>query len=282
MAEFWRRFRRNIGAVVGLAILALVGLTAILAPIVFPFSPWEMRGVPFMPPGEMGFLLGSDSLGRDVAAGIAHGTLVSLLVGGVPTVVALAIGITLGAVAGYAGGRVDDAVMRFTEFFQTIPSFVLAVVLVAIFTPSITSIVVAIAIVSWPPVTRVVRAEFLSLRSREFVQAAEVLGRSRIAIMLTEILPNALSPIIVLSSLMVATAILLESALSFLGLGDPNLMSWGFMIGAGRSVIRLAWWMSVFPGIAIFLTVLALNLVGEGLNDALNPRLARRRGMVVT
>ncbi|WP_019016269.1 ABC transporter permease [Elioraea tepidiphila] len=282
MADFWRRFRRNIGAVVGLVILVLVGLTAVLAPIVFPFSPWEMRGVPFMPPGEMGFLLGSDSLGRDVAAGIAHGTLVSLLVGGVSTVVALAIGITLGAVAGYAGGRVDDAVMRFTEFFQTIPSFVLAVVLVAIFTPSITSIVIAIAIVSWPPVTRVVRAEFLSLRSREFVQAAEVLGRSRIAIMLTEILPNALSPIIVLSSLMVATAILLESALSFLGLGDPNLMSWGFMIGAGRSVIRLAWWMSVFPGIAIFLTVLALNLVGEGLNDALNPRLARRRGMVVT
>lgn len=282
MRDFWRRFRRNIGAVVGLVILAIVGLTAILAPVVFPFSPWEMRGVPFMPPGEMGFLLGSDSLGRDVAAGIAHGTLVSLLVGGVSTVAALAIGITLGAVAGYAGGRVDDAVMRFTEFFQTIPSFVLAVVLVAIFTPSITSIVVAIAIVSWPPVTRVVRAEFLSLRSREFVQAAEVLGRSRIAIMLTEILPNALSPIIVLSSLMVATAILLESALSFLGLGDPNLMSWGFMIGAGRSVIRLAWWMSVFPGIAIFLTVLALNLVGEGLNDALNPRLARRRGMVVT
>ncbi|WP_333673059.1 ABC transporter permease [Elioraea tepidiphila] len=282
MADFWRRFRRNIGAVVGLVILVLVGLTAVLAPIIFPFSPWEMRGVPFMPPGEMGFLLGSDSLGRDVAAGIAHGTLVSLLVGGVSTVVALAIGITLGAVAGYAGGRVDDAVMRFTEFFQTIPSFVLAVVLVAIFTPSITSIVIAIAIVSWPPVTRVVRAEFLSLRSREFVQAAEVLGRSRIAIMLTEILPNALSPIIVLSSLMVATAILLESALSFLGLGDPNLMSWGFMIGAGRSVIRLAWWMSVFPGIAIFLTVLALNLVGEGLNDALNPRLARRRGMVVT
>jgi peptide/nickel transport system permease protein len=282
MADFWRRFRRNIGAVVGLVILAIVGLTAVLAPIVFPFSPWEMRGVPLMPPGEMGFLLGSDTLGRDVAAGIAHGTLVSLLVGGVSTVVALAIGITLGAVAGYAGGRVDDAVMRFTEFFQTIPSFVLAVVLVAIFTPSIASIVAAIAIVSWPPVTRVVRAEFLSLRSREFVQAAEVLGRSRAAIMLTEILPNALSPIIVLSSLMVATAILLESALSFLGLGDPNLMSWGFMIGAGRSVIRLAWWMSVFPGIAIFLTVLALNLVGEGLNDALNPRLARRRRMVVT
>lgn len=247
----------------------------------YPFSPWEMRGIPFMGPGEAGFLLGSDSLGRDVAAGIAHGALVSFLVGGVSTIAALALGITLGAVAGYAGG-VDDAIMRFTEFFQTIPSFVLAVVLVAIFTPSISSIVVSIAIVSWPPVTRVVRAGFLSLRSREFVQAAEVLGRRRLAIMFTEILPNALSPIIVLASLMVATAILLGSLLSFLGLGDPNLMSWGFMVGSGRSVIRIAWWMSVFPGIAIILTALALNLVGEGLNDALNPRLARRRGVVMT
>jgi peptide/nickel transport system permease protein len=171
----------------------------------------------------------------------------------------------------------DDAIMRFTEFFQTIPSFLLAVVLVAIFTPNLNSIVVAIAIVSWPPVTRVVRAEFLSLRNREFVQAAEVLGRSRMAIVFREILPNALSPIIVLASLMVASAVLLEASLSFLGLGDPYLMSWGFMIGAGRSVMRLAWWMSVFPGIALFLTVLALNLVGEGLSDALNPRLARKR-----
>jgi peptide/nickel transport system permease protein len=276
--SFWKRFARNIGALIGLAILVIVGLMAVLAPVLFPFSPWEMRGIPFMGPGEAGFLLGSDSLGRDVAAGIAHGALVSFLVGGVSTVAALLLGVTLGAVAGYGGGWIDDAIMRFTEFFQTIPSFVLAVVLVAIFTPSITSIVIAIAVVSWPPVTRVVRAEFLSLRSREFVQAAEVLGRGPVAIMFTEILPNALSPIIVLASLMVATAILLESSLSFLGLGDPNLMSWGFMIGSGRSVIRIAWWMSVFPGIAIFLTVLALNLVGEGLNDALNPRLARRRG----
>lgn len=274
---FLKAFMRNRGAVVGLVLLLAVIAMGLLAPILFPFSPWEMRGVPFMPPGEMGFLLGSDSLGRDVAAGIAHGAIVSLMVGAVSTVVALAIGVSLGALAGYAGGAVDDLVMRFTEFFQTIPSFVFAVVLVAIFTPSLASIVAAIAIVSWPPVTRVVRAEFLTLRTREFVQAAEVLGHSRTAIVCREILPNALSPIIVLASLMVATAILLESSLSFLGLGDPNLMSWGFLIGAGRSVIRLAWWMSVFPGIAIFVTVLALNLVGEGLSDALNPRLARRR-----
>jgi peptide/nickel transport system permease protein len=236
-----------------------------------------MQTAPFMAPGEMDMWLGSDSLGRDVAAGIAYGARVSLLVGGVSTVVALAIGVTLGAVAGYAGGWLDDLLMRFTEFFQTIPSFILAVVLVAIFKPDIVSIVAAIAIVSWPPVTRVVRAEFLSLRQREFVQAAEVLGFSRLTIAFREILPNALSPIIVLASLMVASAVLLEAALSFLGLGDPNLMSWGFMIGSGRSVIRIAWWMSVFPGIAIFLTVLALNLVGEGLNDALNPRVSNRR-----
>jgi peptide/nickel transport system permease protein len=277
MRGFWQAFARNRGAVVGLVLLALVMLMGALAGTLFPFSPWDMRGVPFMPPGEMGFLLGSDSLGRDVAAGIAHGAAVSLLVGAVSTAVALLLGVTLGAVAGYCGGWVDDLVMRFTEFFQTIPSFVFAVVLVAILSPSISSIVIAIAVVSWPPVTRVVRAEFLSLRTREFVQAAEVLGKSRTAIVFREILPNALSPIIVLSSLMVATAILLESALSFLGLGDPNMMSWGFLIGSGRSVIRLAWWMSVFPGIAIFVTVLALNLVGEGFNDALNPRLARRR-----
>ncbi len=272
-----RTFLRNKGAAAGLVLLLLVFALAALAPLLFPFSPWDMQGNPFSPPGEDGFLLGSDSLGRDVAAGIAYGSYVSLLVGAVSTVVALLLGVVLGAVAGYLGGWVDDVVMRFTELFQTVPGFVLAVVIVAIFTPSLASIVFAIAVVSWPPVARVVRAEFMSLRTREFVQAAEVLGRSRLSIVLRDILPNALSPIVVLASLMVASAILLESALSFLGLGDPNLMSWGFMIGQGRSVIRLAWWMSVFPGIALFLTVLALNLVGEGLTDALNPRIARRR-----
>ncbi|MDR3539244.1 MAG: ABC transporter permease [Acetobacteraceae bacterium] len=277
MKAFLRAYARNKGAVAGIVILLLVAVVAALADWMFPFSPWDMQGAPFQPPGDPDFLLGSDSLGRDVAAGIAYGARVSLLIGAVSTAVAVLVGVTLGAIAGYAGGLLDDAIMRFTEFFQTVPSFILAIVLVAIFSPSLGSIVVAIAIVSWPPVTRVIRAEFLSLRSREFVQAAEVLGRSRTAIVFREILPNALSPLIVLASLMVANAILLESGLSFLGLGDPNLMSWGFMIGAGRSVIRLAWWMSVFPGIAIFLTVLALNLVGEGLGDALNPRLARRR-----
>jgi peptide/nickel transport system permease protein len=274
--NFARRFCRHPGAVIGLVVLILVIAMALLAPILFPGSPWDMAGAPFEPPGEDGMLLGTDSLGRDVAAGIAYGARVSLLVGAVSTVVSLFIGVALGAIAGYLGGLVDDLVMRFTEFFQTIPSFVLAILLVAIFTPSISSIIAAIAVVSWPPVARVVRAEFMSLRSREFVQAAQVLGKRPLGIVLTDILPNALSPIIVLASLMTASAILLESSLSFLGLGDPNLMSWGFLIGSGRSVIRLAWWMSVFPGLAIFATVLALNLVGEGLSDALNPRLRKR------
>jgi peptide/nickel transport system permease protein len=232
---------------------------------------------PFLPPFSLPTVpLGTDALGRDVFAGIIYGARVSLLVGLVSTLAALVLGVPLGAIAGYFGGRVDDALMRFTEFFQTIPSFALAIVLVAILQPSIYSIVASIAIVSWPPVARLVRGEVLSLRTREYVQAAIVTGQTNRWIIWHEILPNALSPVIVLASLMVATAILLESSLSFLGLGDPNLISWGYMVGAGRTVIRQAWWITVFPGLAILLTVLGLNLIGEGLNDALNPRLARQ------
>ncbi len=167
--------------------------------------------------------------------------------------------------------------MRFTEFFQTIPSFALAIVIVAILQPSLASIVLAIGIVSWPPVARLVRGEVLSLRTREYVQAAVTLGLSTPRIIFGQVLPNAVAPIIVMASLMVASAILLESSLSFLGLGDPNLMTWGYMVGAGRTRLIDAWWVSFFPGFAIFLTVLALNLVGEGLNDALNPRLSGGR-----
>jgi peptide/nickel transport system permease protein len=274
---FLARFRRNRGAVIGAAVLALVLALAAAAPLLFPADPWAMAGAPFRPPLSAGFLLGSDTLGRDIASGIAHGARVSLMIGLVSTAVALSIGVLLGALAGYYGGWVDDLAMRFTEFFQTIPNFVLLVVLVALFQPSIASIVVGIGAVSWPPLARIVRGEFLSLRSREFVQAAVVLGQSNARIIATQILPNALSPIIVSASLLVGTAVLLESALSFLGLGDPNVMSWGYMIGASRTVMRQAWWMPVFPGLAIVLTVLALNLVGEGLSDALNPRLARER-----
>lgn len=276
MMAFWRRFARNRGAVLGLAILVTVVAIAIAAPMLYPQSPWKMVQRPFLHPFAVrGFPLGTDTLGRDVASGLAHGARISLIIGIVSTIFALLVGVPIGAIAGYAGGRVDDALMRFTELFQTVPNFALAIVLVAIFRPSLASIVIAIAVVSWPPVARLVRAEVLSLKSREFVDAARLAGLSGRAILLREVLPNALSPIIVMASLMVATAILLESSLSFLGLGDPNAMSWGFMIGAARTVIRSAWWLSFFPGIAILLTVLALNLIGEGLSDALNPRLAR-------
>ena len=273
---FWKLFARNRGAVVGLAILILITFMAATAGIFFPEDPFSLAGQSMSPPGENGFLLGSDSLGRDVAAVIAHGAKTSLLIGLLATLVAVCVGIVMGALAGYYGGIIDDLLMRVTEMFQTIPSFIFAILLVAIMKPSIESIVIAIAVVSWPAVARLVRGEFLSLRNREFVQACHTLGMSDIRIMMGEILPNCLSPVIVIGSLMVATAILIESGLAFLGLGDPNIMSWGFQIGAGRTLLRSAWWVCTFPGIAILLTVLAINLVGEGINDALNPRLRER------
>lgn len=257
---------------VGLVLLAAILLIAVLAPWLYPGDPWKMAGRPNLPPFSTGFLLGTDMLGRDIAAGIAHGARVSLMIGLVATMVAVLVGSLLGAIAGYHGGRTDDLIMRITEIFQTIPSFLLALLLVAIFSPSIYSIVLAIGIVSWPSVARLVRAEFMSLRTADFVKAAIVGGQSNGRILFRQILPNTLSPIIVAASLMVATAILIESAISFLGLGDRNFITWGFMIGAGRTMIRQNWWLSAIPGIAIFLTVLALNFVGDGLNYALNPR----------
>jgi len=277
MTSFWRLYRRNYSAVFGLAILATVIGLAATAHLFYPDDPFKLAGKPMSPPVTEGFLLGSDSLGRDVASGIAHGAKTSLLIGLVATLVAVGFGAIMGGLAGYYGRWIDDLLMRTTEMFQTIPSFVFAILLVAIMKPSIESIVIAIAVVSWPAVARLVRGEFLSLRNREFVQACHTLGMSDLRIMLGEILPNCLSPIIVTGSLMVATAILIESGLSSLGLGDPNIMSWGFLIGAGRTVLRSAWWVCTFPGLAILVTVLAINLVGEGFNDALNPRLRERR-----
>lgn len=276
--SFWRRFRRNRGALFGLLVLMLVALVVAFGPLLAAHDPWDMVEQPFLQPGQQnGFALGTDTMGRDILSGVVLGARVSLLIGIVSTLVSLLIGVSIGAVAGYFGRWVDATLMRFTELFQAIPSFALAIVLVAIFEPSVKSIVAAIAIVSWPPVARLVRGEFLTLRQRDFVAAAQLSGQSTPRIILTQILPNAASPIVVMASLMVATAILLESSLSFLGLGDPNQMSWGYMVGSARTVLRQAWWMAVFPGAAIVLTVLALNLVGEGLNDGLNARLDGRR-----
>lgn len=276
MQEFWGRYKRNKSAVFGLVVIILVILMAGFADLLYAFDPFRLAGKPLSSPGTNGFLLGSDSLGRDVAAGIVHGAKTSLLIGLVATMVAVFIGVLFGAFSGYYGGRLDDLLMRVTEIFQTIPSFIFAILLVAIMKPSIISIVIAIAVVSWPSVARLVRGEFMALKNREFVQACHTLGMNDLRIMMREILPNCLSPIIVVGSLMVATAILIESGLAFLGLGDPNIMSWGFQIGAGRTMLRSAWWVCTFPGIAILITVLAINLVGEGLNDALNPRLRER------
>lgn len=276
MSSFWQRYKRNKSAVFGLGVIFLVIIMAVTANFLYPFDPFRLAGKPLSGPGLNGFLLGSDSLGRDVAAGIVHGAKTSLLIGLIATLVAVFIGIVFGAFSGYYGGRLDDFLMRITEIFQTIPSFIFAILLVAIMKPSIVSIVIAIAVVSWPGVARLVRGEFLALKNREFVQACHTLGMNDLRIMLREILPNCMSPIIVIGSLMVATAILIESGLAFLGLGDPNIMSWGFQIGAGRTMLRSAWWVCTFPGVAILITVLAINLVGEGLNDALNPRLRER------
>lgn len=277
MKQFLKYFVMNRGAVIGSVILLFVILTGIFCSFLFEESPWMMVGQPLLLPfHDIEFPLGTDMLGRDVAAGLAYGARVSLMVGVISTLFAVLVGVMIGAAAGYYGGWIDDVMMRFTEFFQTIPQLAMAVVLVAILSPTIYSIVGAIAIVSWPPVARLVRGEFLSLKQREFVQAAVVIGQRPSQIIFTQILPNAISPIIVTASLMIATAILTESALAFLGLGDRNMMSWGFMIGASRTMLREAPWMSVMPGVAILLTVLAINLIGEGLNDAMNPQLRKR------
>ncbi len=277
LSDFWRRFRRRRTAVFGLALMAVIVLLAALGPMVVPGSPWEIVGTPFtFPFVDPAHPLGTDVLGRDILRGILNGARVSLLVGLSAAAAALTIGIVIGACAGYFRGWLDDLLMRFTDVFQTIPNFLFAFVLVAMFGTSLVNVVIAIALVSWPPIARLVRAETLSLREREFVQSCIVIGMGEGSIIFRQILPNAMPPVIVMSSIMVATAILTEAGLSFLGLGDPNVMSWGTMIGIGRSALRTAWYMAAIPGVCILLTVLALNLVGEGLNDALNPHLKNR------
>ena len=270
--DFLRLFIRNRAAVIGLILLIVIFLLALLAPLIYPDNPFKTVGKPLLEPfGE--FFLGTDRLGRDVAAGVVHGARTSILIASIATMLSVIFGTVIGSLSGYYGGQTDNLLMRFTEFFQTIPSFVFAIVLVAILQPSIQSIVIAITVVTWPPVARLVRGEFIAMRNREFVEACICLGMKDSVIIFREILPNVLSPILVTGSLMTATAILIESALAFLGLGDPNVMSWGFMIGSGREFLRTAWWLCAIPGIAILVTVLGINLVGEGLNDTFNPKL---------
>lgn len=269
-----RRFLRNPNAWMGLIVLTAVLLMAIVAGLLYPGDPQAMMARPYLWPGQdPAFPLGTDNLGRDVSAGVFHGARVSLWIGVVSAAICLSIGTLVGALGGYFGGWIDDLLTRLTEAVQTMPSFLFLIVLVAIFQPTITTITLGIGLVSWPTVARLVRAEFRRLRGQDFVLAARSLGLPHWRIIFQEILPNALPPLIVTTSVIVASAILMESALAFLGLGDPNVLSWGMMIGNGRAVIRTAWYLSAVPGALIVLTVLAVNLLGEALNDAANSRL---------
>lgn len=264
-----RRPSGLVGAVLLVAILAMVAA----APLLFPSDPLDMVAQPFLWPGQdPEFPLGTDMLGRDLASGIVHGARISLLIGVVASLVSVVIGVAVGALAGFYGGKADEVLMRLTELFQTIPPFLFALAIVAILQPSIAAIVVAIGLTSWPGLARLLRAEVLKLRKGDFVQAAVASGASDIRIILRHILPNALAPVIVTSSVLVAGAILTESGLAFLGLGDPNVMSWGAMVGAGREVIRTDWYIATLPGIAIVAAVLALNLLSDALNDVLDPK----------
>jgi peptide/nickel transport system permease protein len=273
-----RHARGNPPLWIGSTLLLMVVLLALCSRLLYPGSPFDMVARPYLPPLSEGYPLGTDTLGRDIAATVAHGARISLGIGLVTTFFSTLLGVLVGGLAGYYGGRVDSLLMRTTELFQTIPAFLFAIVVVAVLQPSIQTVVSAIVIVSWAPLARLVRGEVFSLRNREFVQGCIALGMSDMRILFRQILPNAMPSIVVASSIAVATAILLESALSFLGLGDPNVMSWGLMIGIGRSVIRTSWWIAAVPGIAILVTVLAINLFGDGLNDALNPRERQRAG----
>jgi peptide/nickel transport system permease protein len=274
-AVFWNRYRRNRAAVGGLALLVTIVLLALVGPQIYPVDPFDMVGRPFSPPfGE--FPLGTDVSGRDILAGVVRGAGVSLMIGCVAALTSTAIGVAFGAFAGYYGGWIDDLLMRITEYFLTIPSFMFAVVLVAIFSPSVFTVTIAIAVVSWPSVARLVRGEFLVQRDLEYVQACRSMGMRDVEIILAQILPNTMPAVIVIGSLTVATAILTESGISFLGLSDPNYVTWGYMVGVARTALLTAPWMIAMPGVAILVTVLAINLVGEGLNDALNPKLRSR------
>ena len=276
MKSFARRYMRNHGAVAGLVIVLLVVAVALAAPLLYEESPWMMVADPLIPPfTNADYPFGTDMLGRDITAGLVWGARVSLLVGLLSTAVALGFGIVVGAIAGYCGGRIDDALMRFTEFFQTIPQLAMAVVLVAIIGPSVYSIMGAIALVSWPPAARLVRSEFMTLKQREFVQAAIVIGQAPARIVGTRSCPTPCRPSSCRPRSWWQPPFSRSPRCPSWGWATAT-MSWGFMIGAARTMIREAWWMSVWPGVAILLTVLAINLIGEGLNDALNPQLRKR------
>ncbi len=272
--EFWTRLKHNRMAMTGLALVLGLFLVSIFAPWLAPFDPdaIDLKQV-LMPPSPQ-HLLGTDTLGRDVLSRIIYGSRVSLKVGFVAVGLATLIGLLIGAVAGYYGGLVDQVLMRLVDLMLCIPVFFLILAVIAGLGPSIWNIMVVIGLTSWMGVARLVRAEFLSLREREFVAAARALGASDARLIFRHMLPNALAPVMVSATLGVAGAILTESALSFLGLGvQPPTPSWGNILTAGKDNIEIAWWLSLFPGLAILITVMSYNLLGEGIREAVDPRL---------
>ncbi|MEJ5113240.1 MULTISPECIES: ABC transporter permease [Erwinia] len=276
-AGWVRQFCRHGGAVFGAVIVLLILLAAIGAPWIYPTDPLRIVAVPEIWPFTDGhFPLGTDSMGRDMTALLFHGARATLLIGLSASLAATLIGVSVGASAAWFGGWVDEGLMRVAELFQIIPNVVFVLTVVSVLGPQMINIIIAVGLVSWQPIARLTRAEFLSYKEREFVLACRASGMSAFNIVTKEILPNVMPPVIVLASLVVAGAILYESVIAFLGLGDPNLASWGRLVGEGRTLIRSSWYICAVPGVAIMLTVLALNLIGDGLNDAFNPKLRAR------
>lgn len=271
--KFIRNLIRTPEGTVGLCILAILSLIAILAPVLSPGDPLHIAGRALLPPfSDPSFPLGTDRLGRDVMAGIIHGTRTSLLVGIAAALAAITIGLCVGLTAGFAGGLIDEALMRLVDAFQIVPGFLLALAFVSVVGASVPIVVLAIALGAWPNPARLTRVQVLSIKERDYVASARVIGMHPVEIALKEILPNALPPVLALSAIIVAAAILTEAALSFLGLGDPNTVTWGSMIAEGRNILRSSPFLSVFPGIALVITVVGVYLFSEGLTKALAGR----------
>jgi peptide/nickel transport system permease protein len=269
-------FSRNPMALTGALLLLAVGLTALAAPTVFPSDPLRIVAPALIEPFTNGrYPLGTDGMGRDMLAMIVHGAGTTLAIGISAAVTALLIGVTIGAVAGYYGGWIGNLFGRLIELFQTIPGIVFILALVSLFGANMVFIVLIIGLVSWESIARLTRAEVMAWKKRDFILACRATGMTDLAIIFGEILPNALAPVIAVSTLSIAGAILAESGLSFLGLGDPNISTWGRLVGDGRNMITSAWYISAIPGVAIVITVFALSLVSDGLGEVLNPRLRR-------
>jgi peptide/nickel transport system permease protein len=265
---------RLTGVAVGMALTLALVIVAVFAGAIAPVDPFASVAPPLSPPSRA-HALGTDDLGRDLLAGIVHGARTSLLVVLSVTLLASVIGVAIGAVAGYRGGSTDDVLMRLTEFVQVVPRFFLAVLVIALFGPGLDRLALVLGLTSWPAIARVVRAETLSLARREFVEAAHALGAQATRVLVRHVLPNALPAAVVVVSVNAGTVILMEAGLGFIGLGDPHAISWGYLANNAQRFLRVAWWMALFPGAAIALAVLGLNLLGDGLNDLLD---ARARG----